>query len=212
MQKNRPWTLLVGALGCMAGGVAAQQGYQPPAQVPPASYRQAQFVDSNGCVFIRAGVGNAVTWVPRVTRDRRQICGLPPTFGAASVTASTPAQTSVAASTSPEILTVDAGAVRTSTRVSPAPRVDPVVVNPSVVGTLVTPGTAPSKGVSQSARILPKHLYEERANRSEVKTPKGYRPAWQDDRLNPRRAEQNLTGHAAMKRIWTLETPQRAAD
>ena len=63
-------------------GTAQAQGVQTgalPAEFPPATYEGTQYVDSTGCVFIRAGIDGAVTWVPRVTRDRKQVCGYKPT-------------------------------------------------------------------------------------------------------------------------------------
>ena len=53
-----------------------------PAEFPPASYKGNQYVDSKGCVYIRAGISGNVTWVPRGTRDRRLVCGFKPSLEA----------------------------------------------------------------------------------------------------------------------------------
>ena len=70
-------------LASLGLGVVNAQSFSPmdsPAEFPPASYKGKQYVDSRGCVYIRAGVDGAVTWVPRVTRNREVICGFKPTF------------------------------------------------------------------------------------------------------------------------------------
>ena len=55
----------------------------PPAELPPESFGGAQYVDSRGCAYIRAGVSGVTTWVPRVSRSREQLCGFQPTFAQA---------------------------------------------------------------------------------------------------------------------------------
>jgi hypothetical protein len=49
-----------------------------PAELPPASYRGQQYIDSKGCLFMRAGTPENVLWLPRVTRDGVPLCGNPP--------------------------------------------------------------------------------------------------------------------------------------
>lgn len=94
MMVARILSTAAAALVLSAASVQAQAG-RVPAEVPPASYTQSQFVDSNGCVFIRAGSNGRVTWVPRYGDDRRPMCGFEPSLaqGAAQVAAAAPVAT-----------------------------------------------------------------------------------------------------------------------
>jgi len=66
---------LLAALFCAP--VAAREPLTP-AELPPRDYRGQQYVDSRGCMFLRAGTDARAEWIPRVTRDGVPLCGNPP--------------------------------------------------------------------------------------------------------------------------------------
>ncbi|MBL3702417.1 SPOR domain-containing protein [Sulfitobacter sp. BDSS02] len=256
---------------------------RPPAEFPPSSYTARQYVDSQGCIYIRAGIDGTVTWVPRVDRARRQVCGYQPSLseaqraelasgsgGRASTTgpveiieldpsdratasagSSTPSQVTTAprapsSGPAPTVFTDEpsAPAPRVTTAPESAPTAPDRKPSPGPEPTVFTnvpaaeaapqpaapprtarqtaparqpsagpaptvfTSTAPAKrtatakvttsseaaqaGLSPDTRAVRRHIYENRKNAGTFTVPKGYRPVWTDDRLNPKRAEMTL--------------------
>ncbi len=303
-----------------------------PAEFPPASFKGGQYVDSRGCVFIRAGIDGATTWVPRVSRARTVICGFKPSLpkgqGTAIVQNTGPAPVQIVPDDAASVKAKSDGAVKSAAaaqksaprplfarKAKPAAAPQPVQIKPAPVKraaapmrtvasistmprplapapqvvrpapvALATPQAAPrpvqvsravpaapachgasaisskyigsssaglpvrcgpqqgGSGVSRnsgamgmapvsasdapqmaavplqqlapSTRIIPRHVYEARkaAGNEEIKAPKGYRRAWDDGRLNPRRAEQTVAGVQAMDLRWTKTVPRKLYD
>ncbi|MBM2576951.1 hypothetical protein JQC91_11640 [Jannaschia sp. Os4] len=69
--------ILALALGGLTTTAFAQSG---PAELPPASFEGAAYVDSRGCVFSRATIGGSTRWVPRTGLNRAPVCGETPTL------------------------------------------------------------------------------------------------------------------------------------
>ena len=188
----------------MAGAAQAQSLSEAtgPAELPPSAFSGAQFVDSSGCAYIRAGYAGNVQWIPRVNRDRTQLCGFRPTFAQGSVpvtsvsseprvvaaAAPTPAPKRRSISTTPR----KALAYRPATTPDPVTRVE----------------TVDFAEVSPSQLIGPSGI-NRRIRQAKLPIPPGYKRAWTDGRLNPLRGAGTQNGQAQMAQIWSDTVPRR---
>ena len=183
MQVFKAFTAVLLLVSFAAGpaGAKSLRDAGEPAEFPPSDFSGKQYVDSNGCVFVRAGIGGNVTWVPRVSRSRQQICGQEPTFASApvpevpSIIAAKPAQATDATSSKPAAAPRPRRIVRHATSV-------PIVAPP------------PARLAVPARKAPPSE---------------GYRAAWEDDRLNPFRAIGTAEGQAQMEKVWTNTVPRR---
>ncbi len=285
-----------------AGSAAAQSAREAatPAEFPPASFSGKQYVDSRGCVFIRAGIDGNVTWIPRVTRSRKQLCGFQPTQIAADDAAPkavipptaelitlpkgqrandpvvadganvapsepvpTPTAPRVVTTTKPQreparvAKPIPVRTAKASLR-RPRPAYNDAYRRDDVPLTILTPNwsSGSCQGASElsrqyinrgsgvrcgpqdgfaggygaldaNTRVMPKHVYEERQLSRGLSVPDGYRKVWEDDRLNPRRAEMSLrqletqsgrqavvvengdAASGASGQIWTRSVPRQ---
>jgi hypothetical protein len=176
--------MLAATLGPLPALAVSLNEVGPPTNPPPVSFSGIQFVDSRGCVFMRAGYGGVVKWVPRVDSTHNVLCGFKPTEMGGGVQVAQAAPTATAM----PMATV-ASTMAAPTR--PAPMANPAPVQ--VASVRAAPVTTAIQPVVQTA-IFP---------------PKGYKVVWDDDRLNPLRGPRTAAGEEAMNQIWTRSVPAR---
>ena len=263
------WGRIMRTRAVVAGGLLALAGVWAisavgqsmlivPAEYPPASFEGREYVDSNGCVFIRAGVDGAVTWVPRVTRDRKPVCGFEPTFTAQQLAAlnAAEAETMAAAVTPAPMPTptpTPAPTASTTTMASSPNVVNDIFVGGSnmVSGTTysaTSSGSDPAIGYSVPSEVpgqVVNDIYVGNGGYASTTTatptysagggssnyvqtyannssslaigipnsrggiPAGYKPAWDDGRVNPHRGPQSSAGDASMNQVWTQSIPRQ---
>lgn len=138
--------LAVTMSGAAAQAVTLAQAAKP-AEVPPASYKGDVYVDSRGCAYVRATIGTAVNWVPRLSRDRQSvICGLTPTAKVAGLASSRPPAPPTPPAPPAMTPVVAAAPAATARQAAPSPAAAPATSAVSRTMTVTCPtGGAPAR-------------------------------------------------------------------
>lgn len=177
-----------------------------------------QYVDSKGCAFIRVRFSGPARWVPRVTRQRRQMCGLSPT-----VISNTPTKVARAQPESNSIpveITFDDPIVTASSVASPAkPQRGEVASFGGALTRMFRSKPAPKPIARVNATPMRTTVTDPilrqpttkviRPGGGELKVPAGYKIAWNDDRLNPNRGVQKVSGMIQTTKHWTNTVPRK---
>lgn len=145
--------VLVAVFGASAVQAQSAGKLGGPVNPPPAGFTGQQFVDNRGCVFLKAGYGGQTSWVPRVGRDRKAMCGYPPT-------GSTRGAIEVASAA--EMAVKPEGMAEPVVVAKPAPvaAAKPVVVAPVVVAAQPVAVPVPARQPAPYAKAAPVVGYE----------------------------------------------------
>lgn len=115
-----------------------------PANAPPPGFKGQQFVDNRGCVFLKAGFGGQSSWVPRVGRDRKAMCGFPPTGTQARIEIATAEDMAKPATQAAPVMAEKPTVMAAVEPVMPVVRAQPVYAAPMVQPRPVYVPPAPS--------------------------------------------------------------------
>lgn len=77
--------------------------------------------------------------------------------------------------------------------------------------TRVYPSITGNRTLTPQTTVVPRTAYLERLG-APTSVPNGYKPAWDDNRLNPRRAYQTLEGRRVMLLTWSNTVPRQLLD
>ncbi|MCW1918725.1 SPOR domain-containing protein [Rhodobacter sp. KR11] len=183
--------LAVAVVVGMAAEAQTLRNVTAPVNPPPASFKGQQFIDSRGCVFVRAGFGGQVNWVPRIDGSKRPICGMMPTGAAPQ----------------PLVAEVEIPQVAPTTQTPTAPQRPR---GPGLFAFLFAPAPAPAPMAAPTRAEQVVTFAPPPTPRVLPTPPKGWTHAWKDDRLNPMRGIGTAEGQAAQNRVYTQDVPMVA--